>query len=496
MRLTLVLATLATAVSPALAFFRLPCGPPLVVERADPIVSPGVVAGHVHTVAGGSGFSLTSTYQDLRKSTCTSCLAKADLSAYWSPLLYFSFANDTFKSVGGGTLLAYYLPRSNPSDKTKVLAFPEGFQMLAGSPFRRTYNSSNLVDQAIGWNCLGATGVTETRIPELPKQNCPDGLRGEIRFPSCWDGKALQSATQSHVAYPIGGESGPCPPTHPKRLITLFFEVMYDVDSMKDLWPLAKNPKSPFVLASGDPTGYGYHGSSRDFQNGWDVSILQRAMDECTSDSGVIEECKVLELYDRSVEPACRKTPDVNEVVLGTLKKLPGCNPLTKTTAAAQAASGTCPNLALPPLFTKTTTYTSTFAPPGSLVTKDMPYTVANYKGYRYQGCYSDSNARTLSQRLSPATKTVAACLGAARAAGYSYVGLEYGGECWAGKALASTAKKIDFASCDMVCEGNALNVCGGPNALSLYKLTRAVKRHEPRVRRRLPAPLFRSVSG
>ncbi|KPV72855.1 uncharacterized protein RHOBADRAFT_55528 [Rhodotorula graminis WP1] len=481
MRLTLVLATLAAAATPALSFFRLPCGPPLVVERVDPIISPGAVAGHVHTVAGGSGFSMTSTYKDLRKSTCTSCLAKADLSAYWSPLLYVALADGTFKSVPGGTHLVYYLPRAHPTDRTKVLAFPEGLEMLAGSPMRRTYNASSLVDQAIGWNCLGATGVKETRIAQLPRQNCPDGLRGEIRFPSCWDGKNLKSATQSHVAYPIGGESGPCPATHPKRIITLFFEVMYDVNSMKDLWTLAKDPKSPFVLANGDPTGLGYHG---DFQNGWDVPILQRAMDECTSDSGVIEECKVLELYDRAVEPACRKTPDVNEVVLGTLKKLPGCNPVTKTTAAARAASGTCPNLALPPVFKKTTTYTSKFAPPGSHVTKDMPSTVASYKSYKYQGCYSDVGARTLSKRLSPSAKTVAACVGAAKSAGYSYVGLEYGGECWAGNALASGAKEVAFGKCDMVCEGNKLNVCGGGNALSLYKLTRStssrVKRHEP----------------
>lgn len=61
MRLTLVLATLAAAASPALAFFRLPCGPPLVVERVDPIISPGAIAGHVHTVAGGSAFSMTSS---------------------------------------------------------------------------------------------------------------------------------------------------------------------------------------------------------------------------------------------------------------------------------------------------------------------------------------------------------------------------------------------------------------------------------------------------
>ena len=81
-----------------------------------------------------------------------------------------------------------------------------------------------------------------------------------------------------------------------------------------------------------------------------------------------------------------------------------------------------------------------------------------------YQGCYSDSNPRTLSKRLSPSAKTVAACLAAARSAGYNLVGLEYGGECWAGKALTAGAKKLDYGRCNMVCEGNGLNVCGGSN--------------------------------
>ncbi|GAA6054850.1 hypothetical protein JCM3770_004105 [Rhodotorula araucariae] len=478
MHLSPLLAALA-AVSPALAFFRLPCDNVLVRERVDPIVSPGQVAGHTHTVSGGSGFSLSSTYDDMRKSACTSCRAKADKSAYWTPQLYFAFASsfESVEQIGGGMI--YYLPRSHPTDKTKVLAFPKGLKMLAGSPLRRTFNASSQVDQAIGWNCLGAAGTMQTRVPELPKQNCPDGLRGEIRFPSCWNGKDLHKADQSHMAYPIDGESGPCPSTHPKRIVTLFYEMMYNVNSFKDSWHLAEDPKSPFVLASGDPTGYGYHG---DFMNGWDIPVLQTALDTCTSNTGMIEECKVLELYDRSVDGECRKTPDVDEVVLGPLKKLPGCNPISKTTSAAKAASSTCANVAGPALFTKTTTYTGKFAPPGAHVTKDMPYTVVSFKGYKYQGCYSDTGARTLPIMLSPGSATVAACLNAARAAGYAYVGLEFGGQCWAGDALPARAEKLDYAKCNMVCEDRKLNVCGGPNALSLYELVRQTssrsKRH------------------
>lgn len=35
----------ALYLTPALAFFKLPCDNPLVQERADPIISPGKVAG-------------------------------------------------------------------------------------------------------------------------------------------------------------------------------------------------------------------------------------------------------------------------------------------------------------------------------------------------------------------------------------------------------------------------------------------------------------------
>jgi hypothetical protein len=97
-----------------------------------------------------------------------------------NPQLYFQWANGSFspvKQVGGG--LIYYLPRSNSLDTTPVKAFPDGLRVLTGNPFLRSYNSSSLTAQAIGWNCLGAGGTT--RQPFLPNNNCPNGLRGEVR---------------------------------------------------------------------------------------------------------------------------------------------------------------------------------------------------------------------------------------------------------------------------------------------------------------------------
>jgi Domain of unknown function (DUF1996) len=93
------------------------------------------------------------------------------------------------------------------------------------------------------------------------------------------------------MAYPDGIDSGLCPPTHPHHLVSLFFEVWFNVAPFND-----QDDGGRFVLANGDPTGYGLHG---DFLNGWDRSVLERAVNVCTSDSGVIEECPVFANEDR-----------------------------------------------------------------------------------------------------------------------------------------------------------------------------------------------------
>ena len=343
------------------------------------------------------------------------------MSAYWTPQLYFQYKNGSFRSVeqvGGG--LVYYLPRSHKTDTTKVQAFPDGLRVLTGQMTKRSYNSSSLMAQAIGWNCLGSAGVNgETRIPTLPDYNCPNGLRGEIRFPSCWNGKDVDSSDHfSHMAY-SDGESGPCPATHPVRIVTLFYEVMWSVDPLSSIRDQALNPTQPFVLAMGDATGLGYHG---DFLDGWDKTVLQNAIDTCTSDSGVIEECKVFDLYDSSSQ--CRKTPDVNEIVVSPSKsnvvildKLPGCNPVT--TGPADAAITKCSST--PEMFSKPVAYTGAIAPPGSQVLANTAKVVQTSGVWAHQGCYSDSGSpRVLPKGLTNSNKTVEGALAACQAAGYT----------------------------------------------------------------------------
>ena len=92
--------------------------------------------------------------------------------------------------------------------------------MISGDPYLRTYDAKSFAQKAITYLCLDFSG-TSVRYNELPPVACPSGIRAEINFPSCWDGKNVDSADhKSHVAFLSGGpDSGSC--TDPKFPVTL-----------------------------------------------------------------------------------------------------------------------------------------------------------------------------------------------------------------------------------------------------------------------------------
>jgi hypothetical protein len=69
--------------------------------------------------------------------------------------------------------------------------------------------------------------------------------------------------------------------------------------------------------------------------------------------------------------------------------------------------------------------------------------------GWKYKGCYSDGGGRTLPHRF-PNTASTAQCIAWAKEKGFSTIGRQYHGECWAGNA--SDWNKYGFAGC---CEKN-----------------------------------------
>lgn len=246
-----------------------------------------------------------------------------------------------------------------------VTAFPENFAMVAGSNELRNfstypvpdieksnwnvapYNTQAFLRQAaLGFNCLNYAAAAEGSLYRhfLPDKayldaNCADGVRFELMFPSCWNKTAGVNPAdrKSHMAYPSEVMTGTCPDGFDTRLISLFFETIWNTAAFIGI-------DGEFVIANGDPTGYGYHG---DFIMGWDETFLQEAVDTCTNLSGQIEDCALFDIQDESVYGSCNFTVPAaleNENVVGPISSLPGScaiqsGPAPATSMAAATGS-------------------------------------------------------------------------------------------------------------------------------------------------------------
>ena len=55
---------------------------------------------------------------------------------------------------------------------------------------------------------------------------------------------------------------------------------------------------------------------------------------------------------------------------------------------------------------------------------------------------------------------------------GWTYWGVEYGGECYCGNSFAAGSVTAPDSDCSFLCPGNSLEYCGAGNRLSTYVLT------------------------
>ncbi|UKZ54876.1 hypothetical protein TrVGV298_008690 [Trichoderma virens] len=301
----------------------------LVTTRADPIVNPGVPSGHVHNVLGGSGFSFSSTGEELLKSNCSTALVKGDYSNYWYPTLYFhdpKTGNLEYVDVYY-TNVYYFFEATND----QIKAFPTGLQMLAGNSMSRTVPAAGGGDQLdpskgpIG-NVQFTCPRTSYNPPSYPVGSDgskagmvdPNNQGAGVGFPdvTCDGMRTLPSppmlATASRTA-PPGWIHTP----------HIFFEVYYDTQPYKGRWTENQGTQ-PFVFSTGDVTGYSGHA---DFMAAWDEELLQHIIDTCDAGDAGMDQCPGL-FYGLN-KGDCTIPPLVNEQVMGTLTKLPGNNPLS-----------------------------------------------------------------------------------------------------------------------------------------------------------------------
>lgn len=109
---------------------------------------------------------------------------------------------------------------------------------------------------ALGFNCLNYAKTPEGSLYRhfLPDKayldaNCVDGVRFELMFPSCWNGKDRTSEDKmAHVAYPSQVMTGECPSGFPERLPSLFYETIWATNAFE-------GKAGQFIISNGDPTG-------------------------------------------------------------------------------------------------------------------------------------------------------------------------------------------------------------------------------------------------
>ncbi|KAK7521272.1 WSC domain-containing protein [Phyllosticta citriasiana] len=87
-----------------------------------------------------------------------------------------------------------------------------------------------------------------------------------------------------------------------------------------------------------------------------------------------------------------------------------------------------------------------------------------------YQGCWSDQTPSTLAVRASSGNNnSIETCTAACSAQGYKIAGLENGADCWCGNTIGYKAFNTTDRGCTLACTGNAKQICGDANRLSLF---------------------------
>ena len=94
-----------------------------------------------------------------------------------------------------------------------------------------------------------------------------------------------------------------------------------------------------------------------------------------------------------------------------------------------------------------------------------------NPPGVAYIGCVSDSSPRVLAGYVSNNSISINLCAAVAQQKNVLYFGVEYSSQCLYGNTLSGAAVPLVSSKCYQPCAGSS-QVCGGPNAISLYNNT------------------------
>ena len=216
----------------------------------DPIVYPRQPgASHDHSFVGNTTTNAFSTLRTLRAGSST-CKRDGETAAYWMPTLLLNG-----QMIPPTAATVYYRRKT----LAPLRAFPAGLKMIAGD--RQAASPQGM--QITYWNCGAASTVPpSTEVPTCPSSR-GQSLRLHVNFPSCWDGKHLDSVDhKSHMAY---AGRGACPASHPIAVPAIALIFRYPITG-----------GSGVTLSSG-----GRYSAHADFFNAWRQGTLTSLVNNC-----------------------------------------------------------------------------------------------------------------------------------------------------------------------------------------------------------------------
>ncbi|KAI0543851.1 hypothetical protein F4679DRAFT_590073 [Xylaria curta] len=306
----------------------------------DPVVNPGTVSTHYHGIMGGNKFGATVEGDQLLDSTCTTAKIANDKSNYWIPALMFQDPkNGTFQKVPLFYMNVYYFFEATDDE---IKPFPVGLKMLSGdSKTRAPPQSGGALNldpdngvpiNPVQWTCprssynppsypVGSDGSTAGIVdpnnkgsgagfPLYPCDGYASPLRQDIHFPSCYNPQAGLDDHANNMKFPSNvGFKQNCPEgwIHTPHI---FFEVYWNTPLFNNYWtPDGKS--QPFVLSSGDATGFSSHG---DFISGWDQNTLQTIIDTCDAGDSGMDQCPQIP-GGLNTDNDCKINPDFGSIL-------------------------------------------------------------------------------------------------------------------------------------------------------------------------------------
>lgn len=253
----------ATTVQPGVGSnFRIVCEPSH-MSNDDPLVFPNQQnATHHHIFYGNTSINYKSDLANLPNVGNSTCAGgTANRSAYWTPTL---INTDTNAPVMPDFSIFYY--KKNVS--TPIVSPPKGLRMLSGN------SKATIEDEAQGRFTCYNPNVWYGWTKKINSCKAGEILFMTIEFPSCWDGKNLDSPNhKDHMTHPVADL---CPASHPVAIPVITFTLEYKItaDNQNAKWRLA----SDNYAYDGTNAGFSMHG---DWVNGWNQEVLDGIVKNC-----------------------------------------------------------------------------------------------------------------------------------------------------------------------------------------------------------------------